>query len=64
MAVWSLLILSAFNLIACVTASLDHFTEELLIKPLYTEQLYAYFHFSTIWNTDYEQETCKLFGSY
>lgn len=45
------------------TAISDHFTEELLLKPLYTEQLYAHFHFSTIWNTDYENESCKLLFS-
>ncbi|KAK4880763.1 hypothetical protein RN001_008909 [Aquatica leii] len=30
----------------------DSFTEELFIKPLYTEHIYSHFHFSTIWNTD------------
>lgn len=30
----------------------DYFTEELLIKPLFSEQLYAHFHFSTSWDID------------
>ncbi|KAF5298449.1 hypothetical protein FQR65_LT01228 [Abscondita terminalis] len=30
----------------------DSFTEELIIRPLYTEQVYAHFHFSTVWDTD------------
>lgn len=44
---------------ACALVSgLDSFTEELLLKPLYSEHLYAHFHFSTVWNTN--QQTCKL----
>lgn len=37
----------------------DSFTEELLIKPLFNEQLYAHLHFSTKWDTDLNLETCK-----
>lgn len=42
-----------------VTSTSDYFTEELLLKPLYSEQLYAHFHFVTIWDTDPETESCK-----
>lgn len=37
----------------------DIFTEELLIKPLYSEQLYAHFQFTTKWDTSPETETCR-----
>lgn len=38
----------------------DTFTEELLIKPFYSEQLYAHFQFTTKWHTDPSTETCKF----
>lgn len=34
-------------------------TEELLIKPLYSEQVYTHFQFSTKWDIDPDKETCK-----
>lgn len=39
--------------------SRDTFTEELLLKPLFSEQLYAHFQFSTVWNIDPSNEQCK-----
>lgn len=36
--------------------SRDTFTEELLLKPLFSEQLYAHFQFSTVWNIDPSNE--------
>ncbi|KAF5295442.1 hypothetical protein FQA39_LY13103 [Lamprigera yunnana] len=42
-------ILDICGVIHCMS---DSFTEELLIKPLYVDQLYAHFHFSTVWDTD------------
>lgn len=45
---------------SAITSTKDHFTEELLLKPLYSDQIYAHFHFSTVWNTDLDKETCKL----
>lgn len=59
MAALCVLILCMFSVFISSIASSDFFTEELLLKPLYTEQLYAHFHFSTIWNTDSEKESCK-----
>lgn len=53
------LILSMFSVIPFASSTPDHFTEELLLKPLYTEQLYAHFHFATVWSTDYQKESCK-----
>lgn len=43
--------------LAVVHAVSDSFTEELLIKPLYSEQVYAHLHFSTKWDTDLASET-------
>lgn len=37
----------------------DKFYEELLLKPLQGEQLYAYFQFTTIWDTQPTYESCK-----
>ncbi|XP_066246675.1 GPI transamidase component PIG-T [Euwallacea similis] len=34
----------------------DSFTEELLLKPLFSDQLYAHFQFSTTWDVDPENE--------
>ncbi|CAG9766033.1 unnamed protein product [Ceutorhynchus assimilis] len=34
----------------------DTFTEELLIKPLFSEQVYAHFQFATTWNIDPKNE--------
>lgn len=48
-----ILILSYCSFINCAS---DSFTEELLIKPLYTDQIYTHFHFSTIWDTDVHTE--------
>ncbi|KAG5896881.1 hypothetical protein JTB14_033521 [Gonioctena quinquepunctata] len=35
----------------------DTFTEELLLKPLYSEQIYGHFQFSIKWDTNLENET-------
>lgn len=56
------LILWAYLLLfieAIIAYNRDTFTEELFIKPLYSEQLYAHFQFTTKWDTDPETETCK-----
>lgn len=51
-------ILSCLNCI--VTSASDYFTEELLLKPLYSGQIYTHFHFTTIWDIDPDSETCKF----
>lgn len=52
-----------FGLLCFVSTGLtynsDRFTEELLIKPLYSEQLYAHFQFSLKWDVDPDKEQCK-----
>lgn len=47
------------SLNSIVTSTSDYFTEELLLKPLYSEHIYAHFHFATVWDIDPESETCK-----
>lgn len=54
-----LLIIFAFLYVCECSLNEDQFNEELLLKPLYSDQLYAYFQFSTIWNTESKTETCK-----
>lgn len=39
----------------------DAFTEELLVKPLFSEQLYVHFQFATIWDIDVGNKNCKYF---
>lgn len=46
-------------LILSVVAVKDEFTEELYIKPLYTEQVLAHFQFSTKWDTNLTSKSCK-----
>lgn len=43
-----------------VTYKADSFTEELLLKPLYSDQLYAHFQFTTKWDTELSSEECKF----
>lgn len=43
---------------AVLTYKSDLFTEELLVKPLYSGQLYAHFQFTTKWNSDFSSEDC------
>lgn len=43
-----------------LTYNADSFTEELLLKPLYSDQLYAHFQFSTKWDTELSSEECKF----
>lgn len=51
-----LLFLITLTIVNCAS---DSFTEELLLKPLYNEQVYAHFHFSTKWDTNVDTEKCK-----
>ncbi|KAB0797348.1 hypothetical protein PPYR_01934 [Photinus pyralis] len=51
-----ILVLNSVSLINCGS---DSFTEELFIKPLYTDHIYTHFHFSTIWDTDLQTEQFK-----
>lgn len=48
-----------FHFSSASSLSTDTFTEELLLKPLFSEQLYAHFQFSTVWNIDPSNEQCK-----
>jgi len=36
----------------------DKFEEELFIKPLNNDFVYAYFQFTTTWNVPFEAESC------
>jgi phosphatidylinositol glycan class T len=38
----------------------DYFDEELLLKPLPSGHVYAYFQFTTIWEVESEATSCKL----
>lgn len=54
----ALIILSIINLV--LTSSYqDSFTEELILKPLYSNQLYAHFHFKTKWDVDTRSDSGK-----
>jgi hypothetical protein len=46
----------------CVTSvpSKDYFDEELLLKPLPSGHIYAYFQFTTVWDVEFEATSCKL----
>lgn len=50
-----------FILVVCGYCSSyeDKFYEELLLKPLHSQQLYAYFQFSTLWDAPAKSESCK-----
>ena len=45
----------------CVTCipSKDYFDEELLLKPLPSGHIYAYFQFTTVWDVEFEATSCK-----
>jgi phosphatidylinositol glycan class T len=38
----------------------DYFDEELLLKPLPSGHIYAYFQFTTVWDVEFEANSCKL----
>lgn len=38
----------------------DFFDEELMLKPLPSNHVYAYFQFTTVWETIKDVTTCKL----
>jgi phosphatidylinositol glycan class T len=41
------------------TPSKDFFDEELLLKPLPSGHIYAYFQFTTVWDVEFEATSCK-----
>lgn len=49
-----------FIINSVLTYETDYFTEELLLKPLYGDQLYAHFQFTTKWDTELSSENCKF----
>lgn len=53
--VLSIIITSHF----CVCFSSDIFTEELLLKPLYNDKIYAHFQFRTKWDVDPLQDNSE-----
>lgn len=55
----STLLVVIISLFGVLTSKPDKFTEELFIKPLYSDHLYVHFQFATKWDTNPEQETCK-----
>lgn len=38
----------------------DFFDEELMLKPLSNNYVYAYFQFTTVWETTKDVKMCKL----
>jgi hypothetical protein len=42
------------------TPQKDYFDEELLLKPLASGHVYAYFQFTTLWDVEFEATSCKL----
>jgi len=42
------------------TQQKDYFDEELLLKPLPSGHVYAYFQFTTLWDVEFEASSCKL----
>ncbi|RZC42763.1 Gpi16 domain containing protein [Asbolus verrucosus] len=42
-----------------LTSKSDRFSEELLIKPLYSDHLYVHFQFATKWDTNPDQESFR-----
>lgn len=43
----------------CSSDTNDIFDEELMLKVLPSGHVYAHFQFTTLWQTDIEQQTCK-----
>ncbi|VEN49651.1 unnamed protein product [Callosobruchus maculatus] len=52
-------VLLLFCLVPVRTYKKEEFSEELLIKPLYSEQLYAHFQFTTKWHTDITKDSFR-----
>jgi hypothetical protein len=54
-------ILLCLHCIYCVicTPLKDYFDEELLLKPLPSGHVYAYFQFTTLWDVEFEATSCK-----
>lgn len=48
-----------FFSVTCVPQN-DYFDEELLLKPLPSGHVFAYFQFTTIWDVESEATFCKL----
>lgn len=57
---FTIYILLVISTKSVLTYNFESFTEELLIKPLYSNQLYAHFQFTTKWETEISSEECKL----
>lgn len=54
-----LLFTGLISIITCNNAYNDFFDEELMLKPLSNNHIYAYFQFTTIWKTAKHVETRK-----
>lgn len=56
---WRLLVsIVILTVLKTATSNSDSFSEELLLRPLYTDKVYSHFQFTTKWNTD--STDCKL----
>jgi Gpi16 subunit, GPI transamidase component. len=44
--------------VTCIPSK-DYFDEELLLKPLPSGHIYAYFQFTTVWDVEFEANSCK-----
>jgi hypothetical protein len=53
-----LMCLYCISAVIC-TPQKDYFDEELLLKPLPSGHVYAYFQFTTLWDIELEATTCK-----
>lgn len=50
---WRLLVsIVILTVLKTATSNSDSFSEELLLRPLYTDKVYSHFQFTTKWNTD------------
>lgn len=54
------IVVCIINQLRCTQSLADDiFTEELLVKPLFGNQVYAHFNFATVWSVEPENENCK-----
>lgn len=55
----TLIVLNLFQIGYVLTTYTDSFNEELMLKPLYGNQIYAHFHFKTTWDIDSKKDSGK-----
>lgn len=55
-----LLFFVLLNIIKIVSPHNDFFEEELMLKPLSSNHVYAYFQFTTVWEAPKESKICEF----